>query len=172
MVGEGEPVTLDGSASSDPDTDPLTSEWRDALGALLGDEATLTITLASGIHDITLTVSDGEYTSTDTVRVRVGNTAPMASAGGPYSSVRNTLITFSGGGSSDVENDPLTYAWDFGDGSTVPAWSRACLRGAGHLHRDIGRERWLRLFGPVDVDGDDRQPDPDRVCRWSLQRCA
>jgi ELWxxDGT repeat protein len=117
MVDESEPVTLDGTASSDPDADDLTYEWRDETQTLLGDEDTITISLAPGIHDITLTVSDGELTATDTVRIRVGNSVPVASAGGPYAAVRNALIAFSGAASTDVENDPLTYEWDFGDGT-------------------------------------------------------
>ena len=32
----GAPVTLDGSGSTDPDGDPLTVEWRDSAGAVIG----------------------------------------------------------------------------------------------------------------------------------------
>jgi ELWxxDGT repeat protein len=45
------------------------------------------------------------------------NQAPTASAGGPYSGVRNQPVTFAGSG-WDWEGDALTYSWDFGDGST------------------------------------------------------
>ncbi|MEO8361040.1 MAG: ELWxxDGT repeat protein [Vicinamibacteria bacterium] len=45
------------------------------------------------------------------------NHAPVASHGGPYSGVRNLPIVFDGAGSSDADGDPLTYAWDFGDGA-------------------------------------------------------
>jgi len=45
------------------------------------------------------------------------NLPPVANPGGPYTG-ENT-VSFNGSGSSDPENNiPLTYAWDFGDGST------------------------------------------------------
>jgi len=45
------------------------------------------------------------------------NLQPVANPGGPYSA-ENTVV-FNGAGSSDPDNNlPLTYAWDFGDGST------------------------------------------------------
>lgn len=50
-------VKLDGSASSDPDLDPLTYEWKDN-GVKIAAGAVVDVTLAVGIHSITLTVSD------------------------------------------------------------------------------------------------------------------
>ena len=48
---------------------------------------------------------------------RPGNRAPVASAA--TSTDPTTLTTtFSAGGSYDLDGDALTYAWDFGDGST------------------------------------------------------
>jgi len=48
------------------------------------------------------------------------NLAPTADVGGPYTGTENTLITFDGSASFDPDDDDdLTYAWDFGDGTVL-----------------------------------------------------
>ena len=110
-------MTLNGSASHDPDIEELFYEWRDANGVAVGYDATIHLLLPRGLYDFTLTVKDREYSATDTVRVRVGNNRPPAAdPGGPYSGVRNTPIVFDASGSTDPDNEPLSYWWDFGAG--------------------------------------------------------
>ncbi|MFC2032325.1 S8 family serine peptidase [Chloroflexota bacterium] len=46
------------------------------------------------------------------------NTSPVADANGPYIGIEDIAITFEGLGSYDPDGDPLTYTWNFGDGST------------------------------------------------------
>lgn len=96
------PVTLDGSASSDPDGDtPLTYEWREGV-TVLGTGVTLGTSLAFGSHTITLKVTDpsGDF-SEDTVTVNVVDTSdPLITAPpnvnvstGPGATTCGTVVT-------------------------------------------------------------------------------
>ena len=67
---EGATVTLVGSASSDPDGDPLTFTWTGPFDSLTG--VTVSPTLSIGTHTVTLTVDDGRGgTASDTVEITV-----------------------------------------------------------------------------------------------------
>ena len=113
-------IAFDGNGSSDPDADALTYAWDFGDGST-GTGAAPTHAYATvGSFTATLVVNDGHAGSAPATpaSVTIINQAPAANAGGPYTGVRNTAITFTGNGSSDPDSDTLTYAWDFGDGST------------------------------------------------------
>lgn len=64
-------VTLNGTGSSDPDGDALTYTWKEGA-TTLATGATPTVALPFGLHTLTLTVSDGQYSDSDTVVIDVG----------------------------------------------------------------------------------------------------
>ncbi len=118
----GQPVTFDGSGSSDPDGTIDSYVWD------FGDGSTDTgvnpshTYLASGSFTVTLTVTDNEGgTSTCTTTAEIGpaeNQPPVCDANGPYSGTVGQPVSFDGSGSNDPDGTIDSYAWDFGDGST------------------------------------------------------
>jgi len=75
VVECGDDVILDGSASMDPDGDPLTYEWTGPFGTLEGEH--VEVRLGVGVHTIDLLVSDGTgWSDTDSVSIDVRDTLP------------------------------------------------------------------------------------------------
>jgi len=134
IIAPGTAVLFDGSASSDPDPDSLSFQWQfsDGQGAAAAARTTRTFT-APGNYSAILTVNDGSSAANavdrDTVAIRV-NSAPIANAGKNIHSCDRTLL-FDGSASVDPDGDPLSYSWDFGDGS-APA-------GGVHIPHDFAR---------------------------------
>lgn len=113
-------IRFDGTASSDADGDPLTYVWDFGDGTI-GSGASPTHAYArSGVHSVTLVVSDGVVNSTPArTTVSVTNTAPTALLSGPASGFKLTILTWNGSASSDANGDTLSYRWNFGDGSSA-----------------------------------------------------
>ena len=121
-VNENAEVTLDGSGSSDPNSDALTYSWSQDSGpsVTLSDAAAEspmfeapTVTGQTEL-DFTLTVRDGTDPASDTVTITVRNSInepPIAKAGTDRSISENTQVMLDGSGSSDPNGDTLTYSW-------------------------------------------------------------
>lgn len=134
-VKTGAVVTLDGGASSDPDQNPLSYAWRfvsipSGSAATLADANTAKANFTAdqdGDYVVALVVNDGTVDSAqDTVTVTAarGNSAPVAQATASQTAVTTgAVVTLDGGGSSDADNDPLTYQWTL----NPPAGSAAAL---------------------------------------------
>jgi hypothetical protein len=111
-------VTLDGSASTDPDGNALAYRWTQTAGAAVSlssgttSRPTFTAPAASGVLTFSLVVNDGHADSiADTIQVSVANRAPSASAGADAAADAGTLFTLDGLGSTDADHDTLTYTW-------------------------------------------------------------
>ncbi len=131
-------VTLDGSASTDANSDPLTYLWtlssKPAGSVAVLSSSTLvkpTFTAdIAGSYGASLVVNDGKdnsATTTVTVTAAVANAAPVANAGAAQNVVAGTVVTLTGAVSSDANNDPLTYAWTL---TSKPPGSAAALTNA------------------------------------------
>jgi hypothetical protein len=133
-VDVGELADITGFISTDPEGDVLTYSWIQT-----GGESVVNVNELGGfdemgvsfwtyeVHDGTeltfeLTVSDGEYTSTDSVVITVGiipdNRAPVANAGNDQTVNEGSTVTLNGTG-TDIDGDSLSISWRQTDGTTV-----------------------------------------------------
>jgi hypothetical protein len=134
-VQSGQMVTLDGSASSDPDGDTLQFNWEItsqpvSSDVVLSDSnvATPSFTpVVAGTYIIELTVADESITSQPdsvTISVAAANTQPIANAGSDQTGVVGDSITLDGTASSDVDGDNLSFDWSL---ITLPEGSNSTL---------------------------------------------
>ena len=147
-VSTSTPVTLDGSASDDPDSGPqaLSYLWmfdsiplQSALSddsIVNGDQAVAGFTPdADGTYTLRLRVSDGEAFSDDTVDVRAttANVPPSADAGDDFGVTLGETALLDGSASSDPDGwpMPLTYGWRFVSLPAESSLSDADISSAG-----------------------------------------
>ena len=119
----GQTITFDGTASADPNGSSLTYSWDFGDGSTGSGVSPTHAYAAAGNYTVFLTVSDGQLASdpvatTAEIAVPPANRAPTANPGGPYIGSTGEAIRFDGSASRDPDGDALTFAWDFGDGST------------------------------------------------------
>ncbi|MCP4351182.1 MAG: hypothetical protein GY795_37435 [Desulfobacterales bacterium] len=130
-VDEGVTVTLDGSESYDPDDEIVSYEWTQTAGPFvsLSDPASVTPFFTAPEADsdgvsleFSLKVTDsGELESSDTCIINVSwiNTPPVADTGGDRTIDEGTVVTLDGSGSSDPDNDIVSYEWTQASGTPV-----------------------------------------------------
>jgi MYXO-CTERM domain-containing protein len=117
----GQAVTLDGSASMDSDGTIVSYAWDLGNGQTASGAVVQHTYTAPGSYVVTLVVVDDDganHRDLTLVEVRpLPNARPVAEAGGPYRALRGAAVQFDSTGSGDADG-AITYAWDFGDGSS------------------------------------------------------
>ena len=115
-------VTLNGVQSTNTKGTGLTYAWTlrkpsgstAALNSFSAVNPTLTVDIA-GTYEATLVVNSGTLSSApDTVLIMVAGTnpTPAANAGSNQNVFVNRPAVLNGSGSSDANNDPLTFQWN------------------------------------------------------------
>ncbi len=151
VVGAGDPQTitlpntaaLTGTATDDglPAGGTLTILWTKFSGpgtvtfSSAGAPGTTATFTQPGTYVLRLTASDSLLSSSADVTITVVaavNHSPVAQAGPAQSADVGVGLTFDGSGSSDPDNDVLTFAWSFGDQTT------STDRKPFHVYQSVG----------------------------------
>ncbi len=155
-VEVGDWITLDASASSDPDSNRLEYAWElieRPAGSLaqLSDPRALRPSFfvdLPGTYAIALVVNDGvSQSEPDEVLISTHNSPPIADAGADQLSSPGDLVLLDGSASSDADRDRLRFRWAL---TAAPANSRARLFpsfvSSPRLHIDQQGAYAARLF--------------------------
>ena len=123
-VQEGSTVVLDGTASYDPDVEPVTYTWiliPGPLSVTLTDPNTATpsftaplVGAGGGRVDFELIVADARgLIHSDYIFVNISNVnqPPVTNAGPDQTRNENTVVTLDGSASSDPDLDTLHFSW-------------------------------------------------------------
>ena len=134
-IHAGQTVTLDGSASSDDNTDTqnLIFSWTlvskpDGSAVTLADAGTVTPHFAADVPgdyvaSLVVTDADGQSSDANTVVVSSLNAAPVADAGVDKGTFVGQSIVLDGSGSFDPDSDLLEFSWTL----TAPDGNAAAL---------------------------------------------
>ncbi|MBN2419313.1 MAG: hypothetical protein JXL81_08010, partial [Deltaproteobacteria bacterium] len=156
-VDEGHSVTLNGTGSSDPDSDTISYKWTQISGPAVTFYDTRIVMPTFDIPYIDsegesmtfqLTVTDaGGLQSTDTCVVNIisVNNPPVASAGNDQTVNEGTSVTLSGTGSSDPDGDTLSFIWAQVSGPAVTLTNPRSAH-AAFIAQDVNKDGATLVF--------------------------
>lgn len=133
-------ITLDGSASFDPDGDALAFSWSllsrpDGSQATLDNPTTVTPGFRIDVNgdyvgQLIVTDARGADSAPDTVTVSTQNSPPVADAGADQELPQGSRVQLDGSASRDADGEALSFRWAF---TSTPAGSRAVLDDPGSI---------------------------------------
>src|SRR5438067_2282899 len=144
------PLRFTAEGSKDPQDLPLAYDWRFGDDSGGSGAEVVHVFEKAGEYRVQLRVANGVGLVDDAtllVRIQPGNHRPLAAADvSPGAHTRmGEKLSFDAARSSDSDGDALSYAWDFGDGST------ALVAQAAHAYAAPGavgaRLRWTDSKG-------------------------
>ncbi|CAN5331081.1 PKD domain-containing protein [soil metagenome] len=119
-------LSVDGSASRDPDGTIVTYAWDFGDGTTASTPTVVHPYTNPGTYLVTLTVADDKgATATSQQSVSVVNAAPTASF---TVATQYLTTTFDATASADPDGTITTYAWDFGDGTSTSGSTPSAAR--------------------------------------------
>jgi len=122
LASPGQMIRFDGSKSFDPDGKTLSYQWNFSDDTKTAKTALTKRSFKQpGIYTATFTVVDDSGTSNAQAQSQVLvhiNSQPIAKPGKDILTCQTTL-PFNGIASADPDGNPLTYFWDFGDGTPL-----------------------------------------------------
>jgi len=119
----GQPISLSGSGSSDPDGSIVSYQWSFGDGASSSGVSTSHAYSSTGTYTVRLTVTDNDGATDVETRTVTITSAPnqppnAAMVISPSTAQVGQPISFSGSGSSDPDGSIVSYQWSFGDGAS------------------------------------------------------
>jgi outer membrane autotransporter protein len=134
----GEAVTLNGSASSDPDGTIVSYQWRNVANQTIATGVTPTVRLPDGRQSLTLVVTDDSgISAADTVNVSItapsANQLPIAQAGADRivadtDNQAGESVTLDGTQSTDPDGSIVSYEWLVGQSTVLATGAIATVR--------------------------------------------
>jgi hypothetical protein len=132
--------------ATDPDNDALTYTWTTTGGAIsgTGDTITWTAPTTEGSYSVTVNVSDGEETVSDSCNIQVVNTPPVITSLTPSTTELPPEGSCTiGCAASDADGDTLTYAWTASGGAISGAgnsvsWTAPPTEGTYTISVEVG----------------------------------
>lgn len=170
-VKVGSQVTLDGSASQDPQGTTLTFSWalpetpNGSSAALASSTTSITTFVADkgGYYTATLQVTDAGGNVSDLVKTRIdavgtgANHPPVANAGADLTATLGSVAVLDGTTSYDVDENPISYQWSLRSapsGSSITTVTSS-LESRAYLYPDAAGDYIIRLRVSDGIDTDE-----------------